>query len=52
MAKLSPNLIAGFVRTVLASGFEGATEIPDFHHEMWDICCSPSPLVAIAAPRG
>jgi predicted phage terminase large subunit-like protein len=51
MTKLNSNLIAGFVRTVLASGFEGATETPDFHKEIWEDCCSPHQLVAIAAPR-
>jgi len=51
MTRLTPDLIAGFVKTILASGFEGATEIPDFHKEMWELCCSPHPLVAIAAPR-
>jgi predicted phage terminase large subunit-like protein len=52
MTRLTPDLITGFVKTVLASGFEGATETPDFHKEMWELCCSPHPLVAIAAPRG
>lgn len=51
MTKLTPDLIAGAVKTLLASGFEGATEIPSFHKEMWELCCSPHPLVAIAAPR-
>lgn len=26
--------------------------IPKFHEEMWDLCCSDSKFVAIAAPRG
>lgn len=48
---LNVDVIQGFVRTVLASGFEGATESPDFHREMWALCCDPHPLIAIAAPR-
>ena len=49
---LTANTIAGFVRTVLSSKFDGATESPDFHKEMWEMFCSKHPQVAIAAPRG
>lgn len=49
---LTAATIAGFVRTVLSSKFDGATESPDFHKEMWEMFCSKHPQVAIAAPRG
>lgn len=52
MTQLNSNIIAGFVRTVLSSKFEGAVETPDFHKEAWDICCSKYTHVAISAPRG
>ena len=52
MTQLNSNVIAGFVRTVLSSKFEGAVETPDFHKEAWDICCSRYGKVAISAPRG
>ena len=52
MTVLSKDVIAGFVRTVLSSKFDGATESPDFHKEMWEMFCSKQPLVAVAAPRG
>lgn len=49
---LTATTIQGFVRTVLSSKFDGATESPDFHKEMWEMFCSKQPLVAVAAPRG
>lgn len=52
MTQLNSNIIAGFVRTVLSSKFEGAVETPDFHKEAWDICCSRFTKVALSAPRG
>ncbi len=52
MTQLNSNIIAGFVRTVLSSKFEGAVETPDFHKEAWDICCSKYTKVALSAPRG
>jgi len=50
--KLTPDLIAGFVGSVLAPHFDNATAIPKFHHELWEFCCSNDRFVAIAAPRG
>jgi predicted phage terminase large subunit-like protein len=49
---LNAAQIAGFVRTVLSSKFDNATETPDFHKEAWELCTSKFPLVAISAPRG
>jgi predicted phage terminase large subunit-like protein len=50
--KLTPDLIRGFVASLLQKNFDGAAEIPDCHMEWWEYCCSPDTLVSIAAPRG
>ena len=50
--KLSAQIIEGFVSSCLVRGFDGASKIPMFHKEMWDMCCSDNKFVAIAAPRG
>lgn len=52
MSLLNANTLGGFVRTVLSSKFDAATETPDFHREAWQMCCSKDQMVAIAAPRG
>lgn len=49
---LTPDLIAGFVGSVLVSGFDEPTPIPAFHHDLWELCCSKDRFVAAAAPRG
>ena len=50
--KLTPDVIEGFVKSVLIQSFDKPSPIPDFHRELWELCCSDNPLVAIAAPRG
>lgn len=50
--KLTPDVIQGFVSSILSQGFDGAVDSPDFHREVWELCCSPHKYVAIAAPRG
>lgn len=49
---LTAKAVSGFVRTVLSSKFDEATESPDFHKELWELFCSKHPLVAASAPRG
>lgn len=49
--KITSEIVAGFVGSVLAPTFDQATATPDFHHELWDLCCSNEKYVAIAAPR-
>jgi predicted phage terminase large subunit-like protein len=49
---LTPEVIEGFVKSVLIKHFDDPSPIPDFHKELWELCCSDHPLVAIAAPRG
>lgn len=50
--KLTAEIIGGFVGSILAKRFEGATASPQFHKELWGYACSDHPYVAIAAPRG
>lgn len=50
--KLTAEIISGFVGSVLAKRFEGATASPQFHHELWGYACSDHQFVAVAAPRG
>ena len=50
--KLTSQVIEGFVGSCLLKGFDGSSKIPAFHKEMWEMCCSESKFVAIAAPRG
>jgi predicted phage terminase large subunit-like protein len=52
MSKLTADVIAGFVGSVLASRFDGQSSSPDFHKECWELCCSENRFVAMAAPRG
>jgi len=50
--KLDADMIEGFTGSVLASRFDNPAPIPDLHREIWELCCRPDPLIAIAAPRG
>jgi len=52
MIKVTPEVIEGFVGSVLAKRFDEATAIPEFHKELWGYACSEHRLIAIAAPRG
>lgn len=49
--KVTKDVIAGFVGSVLSSRFDGQSSTPEFHHECWELCCSNNQYVAIAAPR-
>jgi predicted phage terminase large subunit-like protein len=50
--KLTADIIAGFVGSVLSKRFDNATPIPEFHREIWEMACSEHKNVAIGAPRG
>ena len=52
MTKLTADVVAGFVGSVLASRFDGQSSSPDFHKECWELCTGPDKFVAMAAPRG
>jgi predicted phage terminase large subunit-like protein len=50
--QLTTDMVAGLTNACLIKEFDGATPIPAFHKELWDLCCGPDNLVAIGAPRG
>lgn len=50
--KVTSDMVAGFVSSILAQGFDSAVESPAFHKEVWELCCSDQRYIAIAAPRG
>jgi predicted phage terminase large subunit-like protein len=52
MIKLTPEMIQGFVTSLLAKRFDESTESPEFHQELWTEACSAHSHIAIAAPRG
>lgn len=49
---INAKTIEGFTLGLLAAKYDNPKPIPDFHKEMWELCCSEHPKVAIAAPRG
>jgi len=49
---LTPDVIAGFSGSVLSQRYDNPQPTPDFHKEVWEMCCSQARCVAIAAPRG
>lgn len=49
---LTAKIVEGFVASLLAPQFDARKDTPDFHRELWELCCSEHPLVAIGAPRG
>jgi hypothetical protein len=49
--ELTKDVIRGFVQSLLAKKFDGASQIPYFHEDWWEMCCSKDEFVAIAAPR-
>jgi len=48
---LTEETVHGFTGGYLAANYDNPRPIPDFHMEMWELCCSSAPKVAIAAPR-
>lgn len=48
---LTAEKVYGFTASCLVHRFDGAVEIPNFHKELWKMCCSPYSKIAIAAPR-
>ena len=49
---LSALDIEGFVEGILKKSYDSPADIPECHREWWEMCCSKSKFVAIAAPRG
>jgi predicted phage terminase large subunit-like protein len=50
--KIDGEVIEGFTNGLLAVKYDNPKPVPPFHREMWELCCSDAPKVAIAAPRG
>lgn len=50
--KITSEVVYGLVGSCLANRFDNPQPIPKFHKELWDLCCSNSKCVAVAAPRG
>ena len=51
MSTVTAEHIKGLTWDFLAVNYDNPRPIPPFHMEMWDLCCSDNPKVAIAAPR-
>lgn len=51
MIQLTSTLVEGFVGSCLANKFDNPAKTPQFHRELWELCCSDARLVAVAAPR-
>ncbi len=49
---LTAETIYGFSESLLKSKYDQPQPTPDFHKDMWEMCCSKYTLVSIAAPRG
>ena len=50
--RLTAETVRGFIEVFLLDKFDGSTPTPSVHDEWWEMCCSPTTLVGIAAPRG
>lgn len=48
---LTAKAIQGFSETILSGLYDDPKPTPIFHKEMWEMCVSNHPQVAIAAPR-
>lgn len=52
VARLDAATIEGFVRAFLMTRYQNPQPIPDFHRDLWGLCCSEDRHVVAAAPRG
>lgn len=50
--RVDANAVYGVTVGLLAAKYDNPKPIPAFHKEMWELCCSDAPKVAVAAPRG
>lgn len=48
---LSSELIEGFAGSCITAYLDNAVQFKDFHRELWEMCTSADPFVAICAPR-
>ncbi len=49
---LSAEVVEGCVHAFLQRSFDNPAPTPEFHRELWNMCCSDYKFVAVAAPRG
>ena len=49
---ISAQVVEGLVESTLKKNFDTPADTPEVHREWWEMCCAPTPFVAIAAPRG
>jgi predicted phage terminase large subunit-like protein len=49
---VTAGAVEGITLGLLALKYDNPKPIPPFHLEMWELCTSEAPKVAIAAPRG
>ena len=45
-------VVEGFVKAFLLANYDDPKPVPQFHRDLWDLCCLDKRRVAIAAPRG
>ena len=50
--KVTAGHVESISRSILSTNYEDACPIPDFHRDLWELCCSDHPRVAMATPRG
>lgn len=50
--KVTAELVEAVSGSVLSQNYENATPTPEFHKDLWELCCSDHPHVVIGAPRG
>lgn len=52
ISKVDSATVEGLVKAFLLPRYSDPKPVPEFHRDLWDLCCSDHRYVAIAAPRG
>src|ERR1700722_7299848 len=50
--RLTAEIVEAFAGTFLSVHYDGASKVPDFHRQVWEMYCSDHLQCACAAPRG
>ena len=50
--RLDAAVVEGFVKAFLLPRYQDPQPIPEFHRDLWDLCCLDDRYVSAAAPRG
>lgn len=48
---IDADIIHGLSTKYLSAHYDNPAPTPDFHKELWDLCCSEHKYIAVAAPR-